>query len=122
MKNTENTKGNAQEMATEAAEEKVFVVNKNAYRTASIEFLKVTVAYADFASKEFGEATCYYFDNIGATDEKILKDLKETTGKVFQAVISRELCSGLYKIKNYEYVSLGVRVGDAREKKADKIQ
>ena len=95
-------------------------VCKNAFRTASIEFLEVTVAYADFATKQFGEAKALYFDNVEATDEKILKDLHESTGKVFQAVIHRELKSGLYKISNRDYAMFGTRLGDAREKKADK--
>ena len=42
-------------------------VCKNAFRTASIEFLEVTVAYADFATKQFGEAKALYFDNVEAT-------------------------------------------------------
>lgn len=100
--------------------EVVGTVNKNAYRTASIEFLRVVVAYADFKKKEFGEAIAFYYDDVNATDEKILKDLSAETGKVFQAVISRELLSGLYKIKNSDYVAFGERIGDAREKKADK--
>lgn len=95
----------------------VITINRRAKRTASIEYLEVTVAYADFATKEFGEAQALYFDDIEAKDEKILSDLAKETGKVYQAVTARKVVNGLFEISNADYVKYAERVGDAREKK-----
>lgn len=102
--------------------ESTIIVNNKAQRTASIEYLRVKVAYADFKTKEFGEAEAFYFDDIDAKDEKILADLQKQTGMVFQAVVEKEVLSGLYVIKNSEYVANATRVGDARESKASEAK
>ena len=93
------------------------VVNTKATRTASIEYLELTLAYADFETKAFTEEVVNFFDDCELEDEKILALVNKALGKKYLAIVKREVKSGLYRIKNSDYVTYGQRIGEARESK-----